>query len=114
MNNSNRISSSADNVSSSSMKNLDSAGTAWVEDAIQRICRDEKLPSITASWLPESNDLFVALSIVSKDGKRVSKLFSQYELASCAKDSEIQAQLLDRIAHLLRFLYPERRKQKQS
>ena len=96
------------------LNNTDNAGTAWVESAIQRICTDEKLPSITASWLPESNDLFVALSIVSKDGKRVSKLFSQYELASCSNDVAIQAQLLERISHLLKFLYPEKRRQKQS
>ncbi len=96
------------------LKSIDSAGTAWVESAIERICREDKLPSITASWLPESNDLFVALSIVSKDGKRVSRLFSQYELASCSHDSTVQAQLLERIAHLLKFLYPEKRRQKQS
>lgn len=96
------------------LKSIDSAGTAWVESAIERICREDKLPSITASWLPESNDLFVALSIVSKDGKRVSKLFSQYELASCSNDVAIQAQLLERISHLLKFLYPEKRRQRQS
>ena len=96
------------------LNNIDNTGTAWVESVIQRICLDEKLPSITASWLPESNDLFVALSIVSKDGKRVSKLFSQYELASCSNDTAIQAQLFERISHLLKFLYPEKRRQKQS
>ena len=99
---------------SSSLNNIDRAGTAWVESAIQRICREDKLPSITASWLPESNDLFVALSIVSKDGKRVSRLFSQYELTSCSQDPAVQAQLLERIAHLLKFLYPEKRRQRQS
>jgi len=99
---------------SNSVNNIDSAGAAWVETAIQRICREDKLPSITASWLPESNDLFVALSIVSKDGKRVSRLFSQYELASCSQDPMVQAQLLERITHLLKFLYPEKKRQKQS
>jgi len=85
------------------------SGADWVESMIHSMCRENHLPSISTMWHSESNDLFVTLSIIATDGKRVSKIFSKHELATCTDNDEMQQQLTERIAHLLRFLHPERK-----
>jgi len=92
---------------------MDSKGTLWVENTIQKICTDQLLPKISTSWQKESNDLFLSLWIIAYDGKRVSKLFSRFELAACTQDLVMQSRLTDRIVLLLKFLYPERRRRKR-
>ena len=93
---------------------MDHKGTHWVEGMIQKICAERSLPQISTSWQKENNDLFLSLWIVAHDGKRASKLFSQFELSSCSQDEVIQSRLTERILQLLIFLYPERRRQKRS
>jgi hypothetical protein len=90
----------------------DRPGAEWVESMIQRMCVEDRLPSISTKWHTESQDLFVTLSIIAIDGKRVSKMFSRHELATCPDDAKMQQLLIERIAHLLRFLHPERKKGK--
>jgi len=84
-------------------------GADWVESMIHRMCRESLLPTISTMWHSENNDLFVTLSIIATDGKRVSKIFSKHELATCTDNDKMQQQLIERIAHLLRFLHPERK-----
>ena len=91
---------------------VDQPGAEWVNAMIQRMCVEELLPCISTRWHTESDDLFVTLSIIAADGKRVSKMFSRHELATCPDDARMQQLLIERIAHLLRFLHPERRKGK--
>jgi len=88
---------------------VDQLGADWVESIIHRMCRENLLPTISTMWQSESNDLFVTLSIIATDGKRVSKIFSKHELATCTDNDKMQQQLTERIAHLLRFLHPERK-----
>lgn len=89
---------------------VDLPGADWIESVIQGQCAEKRLPTISTAWHSEDNDLFVTLSIIAPDGKRVSKIFSRYELFNCQEDVRLQAQLKERIAHLLRFLHPDRQR----
>lgn len=94
--------------------NIDSGGfvgTDWVDATVLRFCSEASLPAISTSWQTDSNDLFVSLTIIANDGRRVSKLFSRYELVTCANNPIIQTQLTERIIHLLKILHPERKRQ---